>query len=273
MFIGAAKWFDNNKGFGILALPQKEELFVHIRGFKNPPRDGIKSNEVIAGTKKYDQKRDSYAAHQCHVLAHPEDWRFVVSLLGKADTVQLQDRQRKQQEHILMELAARQLLKGKSEDVLFNMLIADFDSSFQPSLFIPYVEFLEKVIVRVLPTDPANQVLSRVFGYFGSCVTPDVLFLVWKAGKFRFIGCEKDGDYEIPEEVLNLNATEIGYEELVRIREYSFGEAFCSDFANALLDGVETMDKGEIDALVPYLDFLEDRARHYWNNIIEASRV
>jgi cold shock CspA family protein len=38
MFIGAVKWFDNNKGFGTLALPSGEELFVHIRTVPVHPR-------------------------------------------------------------------------------------------------------------------------------------------------------------------------------------------------------------------------------------------
>lgn len=268
MFVGAVKWFDNNKGFGILALPLGEELFVHIRGFRNPPQEGVKPHEVIIGTKKHDPKRDNYIAHNCHVLRHQEDWNVVTSLLGKADTVQLQDKRKKEQKHSLMELAAKQLLKGKDEDGIFNMLTADPDSRLEPSRFIPYAEFLEKSIPRVLTKESSDRLLSRVFGYFGTRITHDILFRVWKASKFRYIGYDKQGDYEIPEEVLNLNATEIGYDELVRIREYSFGPAFCSGFVCALLDGIESVDKKEIDALVPYLDFLENGDQEYWKSIV-----
>lgn len=268
MFIGVVIWFDNNKGFGILALPLGEELFIHIRAFKNPPQEGIKPNEVIVGTKRHDQKRDKYFGDNCHVLRYPEDWKVVVSLLGKADTVLLQDRRKKEQKHSLMELAAKQLLKGKEEDGIFNMLTVDLDSRMDSSLFMPYAEFLEKIIVQVLTKASSAHLLPRVFGYFGTRITHDILFRVWKERKFRYIGYDDKGDYEIPEEVLNLNATEIGYEELVRIRGYSFGKTFCFDFVHALLDGVDTTHGEETGVLVPYLDFLENGDREYWENII-----
>ncbi|WP_246162452.1 cold-shock protein [Sphingobacterium phlebotomi] len=223
MLTGAVKWFDNNKGFGVLALPLGEELFVHIRAFKPPPNESIKSGQVIACDKKHDPKRDSYYAHNCHVLSHSDDWKAVLSLLGKDDTVQLEGKQRKGQQHSLMELAANQLLKGKDEDSIFKMVTSDLDRRLASSLFIPYAEFLEKVFVRALAKESSDRLLSRVFGYFGERITPDILFRVWKASKFRYIGYDKPGGYEIPEEVLNVNATEIGYEELARIREHSFG--------------------------------------------------
>ena len=268
MFIGAVKWFDNKKGFGVLTLPLEEELFVHIRAFKPPHKENIQSGLEIGCDKRHDPKRDSYYAHNCRTLSHSDDWKAVLSLLGKDDTVRLQGRQRKEQKHSLMELAAKQLLKGKDEDSIFKMVTSDLDRRLASSLFIPYAEFLEKNCVRALAKETSDRLLSRVFGHFGGRITPDILFRVWKASKFRYIGYDKSGDYEVPEEVLNVNATEIGYEELVRIREYSFGQAFCSDFVNALLDGVETMDRDEIDGLIPYLDFLENGDREYWEGIV-----
>lgn len=269
MFIAGVKWFDNDKGFGVLALPLGEELFVHIRAFRPSPNESIEPGQVIACGKKHDPKRDSYYAHNCHVLKHPQDWKFVISLLGKTDTVHLGGRQRKGQQHSLMELAAKQLLKGKDEDSIFNMVTFDSDSKVEPSLFIQYAEFLEKNFVRALAKESFDRLLSRIFGHFGNRITSDTLFRVWKVSKFRYIGYDRPGDYEIPEEVLNVNATEIGYEELARIRKYSFGQAFCSGFVNALLDGVETMDREEIDGLIPYLDFLENDDREYWEDTLK----
>lgn len=268
MFIGAVKWFDNKKGFGILAIPLGEEVFLHIRGFRNPPQEGVRPTEVIVGDKKSNPKRGGFIAHNCRTLELPDDWTVILSLLGKADTVQLPDKGKKNRTHSLTKLAAVQLLRGKDPEDIFNIVASHFDSNFEPALFIQYASFLEKNIAHLLGNEPAAPLLSRIFGYFGTRITHDILFRVWKAGKFRYIGYDKQGDYEIPEEVLNLNATEIGHEELLRIREYSFGPAFCSEFVNALLDGANTLSREEIDALVPYLDFLENDDREYWKSIV-----
>ncbi|QNL47943.1 cold shock domain-containing protein [Olivibacter sp. SDN3] len=268
MFIGALKWFDNKKGFGILALPFAEELFLHIRGFRDRPQKDINPGDVITGDKRPDPKRDGHVAHNCHVLERPEDWMLIIQLLGTTDTVKLQDRQKRDHARSLMELAAAQLFRGKDADGIFSMVTASFNGDFNPSLFIPYAAFLEKTIHHHLDKEPASALLSRIFAYFGTSITSDILFKVWKAGKFSYIGYDSPGDYEIPEEVLNLNATEIGYEELLRISGYGFGRVFCSEFVNALLDGADTMHRDEIDTLIPYLDFLENEDREYWKNIV-----
>ncbi|MGK6351428.1 cold-shock protein [Parapedobacter sp. DT-150] len=266
MFIGAVKWFDNNKGFGVLALPLGEELFLHVRGFKGPLQDEIKPNEVIIGDRKPNQKREGYIAHNCRVLGQPEDWGAIVSLLGRADTVQLTDKRKKGQYHSLTELAAKQFLRGEDADSIFTLVTSHFDSSFEPSLFVSYASFLEKTITCRLGSNLATPLLSRIFAYFGSQMTHGILFKVWKAGEFRYIGFDQAGDYEIPEEVLNLNATEIDYEDLLRISKYSFGQAFCSSFVGALFDATDT---AEMVALLPYLDFLENGDRAYWKNMIK----
>lgn len=270
MFIGAVKWFDNKKGFGTLALTLGEELFLHIRGFRNAPPEGVKPGEVIVGNKRPNLKREGYIALNCHVLGLPDDWEAILSLLGRPDTVLLPDRQRKDRRHSLMELAGAQLLHGMDADRIFTIVTAPFDNGIDPDLFIPYSAFLERVIIRSTDKGVGSEMLSRVFHHFGNRITHDVLFRVWKAAKFRYIGYNGQGDYEIPEDVLNLNATEIGYEELLRIRAYSFGPAFCSGFVGALLDGIESMGKEEIDTLIPYLDFLENKDREHWRNIVNS---
>ncbi|WP_312330519.1 cold shock domain-containing protein [Sphingobacterium sp.] len=258
MFIGAVKWFDNNKGFGTIALPAGEELFVHIRRFKIPPEHIIQPGEVIVGDKKADPKRSGYLAHNCRILKRPEDWKFVISLLDKEHTVHLPDSHGREQKHNLTSLTARQLLRIQPKDLIPKMLTANFDVNFDSSIFIPYAEIIDKSITGIFEREIAGDILSKVFEYFGRHVSHQILFRVWKEGRFKYIGYPSEGDYEIPELVFNLNATEINYEDLTRISTYSFGKSFCTDFVNALFDDVETMDKSDLEPLLPYIEFLEN---------------
>lgn len=260
MFIGAVKWFDNNKGFGTLALPSGEELFVHIRRFKIPPEHIIQPGEVIVGDKKPDPKRNGYLAHNCKVLKRSEDWKFVISLLEKEHIVLIPDNHGHEHKHNLTSLAARQLLRLQNKDNVISMLTSHFDVRFNPSIFMAYADLLDKSIAGIFEKEIASTILYEVFKHFGNNVSHRILFQVWKERSFKYIGYADDGDYEIPEEVFNLNATEINYQDLTRIRTYSYGASFCSDFVEALFDDVETMDKKEIEPLIPYIDFLENEA-------------
>lgn len=260
MFIGAVKWFDNNKGFGTIALPAGEELFVHIRRFKIPPEHIIQPGEVIVGDKKADPKRSGYLAHNCRILKRPEDWKFVISLLDKEHTVHLPDSHGREQKHNLTSLTARQLLRIQPKDLIPKMLTANFDVDFESTIFIPYAELIDKSITGIFEREVAGDILSKVFEYFGKHVSHQILFRVWKESMFKYIGYPSEGDYEIPELVFNLNATEINYEDLTRISTYSFGKSFCTDFVNALFDDVETMDKSDLEPLLPYIEFLENEA-------------
>nr|WP_288808575.1 cold shock domain-containing protein [uncultured Sphingobacterium sp.] len=258
MFIGAVKWFDNNKGFGTLALPSGEELFVHIRRFKIPPEHIIQPAEVIVGDKKPDPKRNGFLAHNCKILKRPEDWKFVIALFEKDHIVLIPDNHGHEQKHNLTSLAARQLLRTQGKDNAVAMLTSHFDARFNSAIFLAYAELIDKSISGIFEKETASELLSQIFKYFGNHVSHQILFQVWKERMFRFIGYPADGDYEIPEEVLNLNATEINYDDLTRIRTYSFGKAFCNDFVEALFDDLETMDKQDIEPLIPYIDFLEN---------------
>lgn len=260
MFIGAVKWFDNNKGFGTIALPAGEELFVHIRRFKIPPEHIIQPGEVIVGDKKADPKRSGYLAHNCRILKRPEDWKFVISLLDKEHTVHLPDSHGREIKHNLTSLTARQLLRIQPKELIPKMLTANFDVDFESTIFIPYAELIDKSITGIFERETACDLLSKVFEYFGKHVSHQILFRVWKESMFKYIGYPSEGDYEIPELVFNLNATEINYEDLTRISTYSFGKSFCTDFVNALFDDVETMDKSDLEPLLPYIEFLENEA-------------
>lgn len=260
MFIGAVKWFDNNKGFGTIALPAGEELFVHIRRFKIPPEHIIQPGEVIVGDKKADPKRSGYLAHNCRILKRPEDWKFVISLLNKEHTVHLPDSHGREIKHNLTSLTARQLLRIQPKELIPKMLTANFDVDFESTIFIPYAELIDKSITGIFERETACDLLSKVFEYFGKHVSHQILFRVWKESMFKYIGYPSEGDYEIPELVFNLNATEINYEDLTRISTYSFGKSFCTDFVNALFDDVETMDKSDLEPLLPYIEFLENEA-------------
>lgn len=270
LFIGAVKWFDNIKGFGILALPLDEELFVHLKGFKTKPIGDIKAHDVIIGEKIPDRKKDGYIANKCCIAVGSADWIAVLSLLGSRDQVKLPGKlpseSKQKRIYKLTELAAAQLFKDKQEEELFLLAVSYLDSHADQSFFLEYVALLEKTLTTYLEKNAATDLLSRIFDHFGAHVTSEILFSVWKAQKFRYIGYQEDGDYEIPENILNLHATEIGPDELRRIQHYSFGTSFCSNLASAMMDDTDSISAEEMEKLLPYLEFLSEEEKGQWKD-------
>uniref|UniRef100_F4C8F9 Cold-shock protein DNA-binding protein n=1 Tax=Sphingobacterium sp. (strain 21) TaxID=743722 RepID=F4C8F9_SPHS2 len=279
MFIGAVKWFDNQKGFGIIALPEEESLFVHIRGFSSTPL-AIDSGDVVIGEKKPDKKKGGYIGHNCHLATNRKDWDIAMQLLDieakitLPQTLDLQHkgyRKKKDEEYNLINLAAKQILQGKTEDEIYDVITQYFQQSLNSALFLKYVKTLDTVLHELFDRDVADLLLKRIYVFFGESLNHEILFLVWKSGCFQYIGYEADGDFEIPEEILYLYATEIGYKELERIKAYSFGPAFCTEIVEANIEALDLSNAHEMEIAKSFVDVLDGDEKEHWQNYIISS--
>jgi len=270
MFIGAIQWFDNSKGFGLLCLPEKQTLFLHIRGFVKRPLV-IQAGDVVVGAMRKDNNKDRMVAYDCRILEDIHDWKYVVGLLGKADLVYLNQSQSKTTtpktaasgEH-LMGLAAYQMMRNKKEEELYTMITSAFRSDWSAAYFMDYADLIAKALRKSGKHEQVEVLLKNIYRYFGERVSSHLLFAVWKAQKFYLIGYDEAEDYEIPEEILNSYATEIGLAELKRIRYYECGPSFCASFVPALLENMDSLSRTEMEELSPFLEFLSNEDKATW---------
>lgn len=279
MFIGAVKWFDNQKGFGIIALPEEESLFVHIRGFSSTPL-AIDSGDVVIGEKKPDRKKGGYIGHNCHLATTKKDWDIAMQFLNLSVKITLPQgldvqskghRKKKEEEYSLIHLAARQILQGKAEDEIFDIVTEYFQQSLNSSFFLKYIQLVNSVLYELFDHPIADSLLKRMYVFFGESLNHEILFLVWKNGCFQYIGYEADGDFEIPEEILYLYATEIGHKELERIKAYSFGPAFCAEIVEANIEALDLNNAHEMEIAKAFVDVLDGDEKEHWQNYITTS--
>ena len=276
MFIGAVKWFDNQKGFGMLVLPTEETLFLHVRGFASVPPT-VQVGDVVIGEKKPDKKKDGFVGHNCHLAVNVNDWSIAMALLAQPHTVNLNPETKRfnpkkpNVNQNLLQLAAKQILNGKDHEEIFKVITHYHEHHLPSSLFIEYATLVNQVINEHWGEEIATPLLDRIFKSFGESLNPEMLFKVWKNRAFKFIGYVGDGDFEIPEEVLGLYATEIGHEELGRIKDYSFGPAFCSDMVEANLDGLDFKNHDDMAEALSYVEILEGDEKTRWENYIKDS--
>ncbi|MCL4641575.1 MULTISPECIES: cold-shock protein [Olivibacter] len=251
MEIGVIKWFNNSKGFGV-ADTVSGQVFVHIKSFKLKPTN-LSSRDAILFKRRVDPKSHNAVAIHSRLVGDVHDWELIASLAlkGSNATKELSERSTmpKSNHLSLAELAAYQYLNGKSREQIFQEVTTYFTSKLPDDKFLFYGEFLEKVFTRSMGLEKRNELLTRIFNFFGENVNARKLFLVWKSTKFRYIGHVEADDFEIPEDILVLFADELSVSELMRIHTYSYGNIFCNELIAKKLEDTNDLSTEEIKKL------------------------
>lgn len=266
MLIGLVKWFDPDKGFGVIGTPKEGEFFLHINSFASKPEKILKGTPIIF-FPKIDTGKNRNSAEKSRFIGNPEDWKIILGYLGISDSVSIEVEitgrgkagnpyHRKEiQSFSLIGLSLKHFLQDKSEEEISNLIINYFDNDIEAKKFIAFCELIETRIKKYLPDEIATNILNSSFSHFGSNLNEEILFEVWKQKKFKFISYIDKDDYEIPENILKSNILEIGKSELKRILNFSFGSDFCSQFVNIKFNNIEHYTTAEIKDLYQFLEF------------------
>ena len=275
MLIGLVKWFDPDKGFGIIGNPDEGEFFMHINNFISRPQSIPKGTAVIF-KKKIDNKKNRNTAENCRVIGELEDWQIALNYLGKPDSVSIEIavtgrgkrgnpyHRKENQSFSLMNLAVKQLFKEKNENEISKLITDYFDDGLNKKHFIAYCDFAENRITKKFGSEQATTLLNDIFTHFGNNLNEEILFQVWKNKKFKFISYTGADEYEIPEKVLKNFISEISVAELKRIKDFSFGSEFCTDFISSKFRNISGLISDEIKSLYSFLEFTseEEREKH-----------
>lgn len=262
MEIGVIKWFNNTKGFGI-ADAVNGQVFVHIKSFKLKPTN-LSSRDAILFKRRVDPKSHNAVAIHSRLVGEVHDWELIAALALKGNSPAKDPGAKapvaKTNHLSLAELAAYQYLNGKSREQIFQEVTSYFTTKLPDDKFLFYGEFLEKVFTRSMGLEKRNELLTRIFSFFGKHVNERKLFLVWKSTKFRYIGHLEADDFEIPENILVLFADELRVAELLRIHTYSYGDVFCNELVVKKLENTAELTKEEIKKLemISQVKFFKD---------------
>jgi len=272
MLIGLVKWFDADKGFGVIGTPNGEEYFLHINSFTTKPERILKGTP-IAFSPKTDKWKNKKSAKMSRLVGIATDWEEILSYLGKADSVRIEVeesgrgkrgnpyRYKEIQTFSLIGLSLKYFFKDKSERDVSNFIIDYFDRHLNAKDFILYCELMEDKLPRRFSVDSTSNILSGVYSHFGKNLNKEILFNVWKQKKFKFISYNEMDDYEIPDDILKANILEIGKTELSRILKFSFGSEFGSYYLNNKFSNTRNLTSTEIKELYPFVEFEAEAER------------
>lgn len=282
MLIGLIKWFDADKGFGVVGTSDGEEYFLHINSFTTKPEKILKGMP-IAFSPKTDKAKNRNSADNSRLVGIAEDWKAILSYLGKSDSVRIEVevtgrgkrgnpyRHKEIQSFSLIGISLKYFLKDKSEEEISNFIIDYFDTDLETKHFISYCELIENRLSKHYSGDIAPNILNKVFSHFGKNLNEEILFNVWKLKKFKFISYNEMDDYEIPESVLKAHILEVGKSELSRILKFSFGSEFCSYYVDNKFSNIETLASSEIRDLYQFIEFEKEteheKRKHQLDNL------
>lgn len=266
MLIGLVKWFDADKGFGVVGTPDGEEYFLHINSFTTKPEKILKGTP-IAFSPKTDKAKNRNSADNSRLVGITTDWKEIFSYLGKSDSVRIEVEvkgrglrgnpyHRKEiQSFGLIGISLKYFLKDKSEEEISNIITDYFDTDLDTKHFISYCELIENRLPKHFSSDTASNILNKVFSHFGKNLNEEILFNVWKQKKFKFISYNEMDDYEIPESVLKAHILEVGKSELSRILKFSFGSEFGSYYVDNKFSNIENLASAQIKELYQFVEF------------------
>ncbi len=258
MQIGIVKWFDLEKGFGVIGTPEGEEYFLHLNSFTTNPQQIQKGTPLIF-TSKLDKVKNRKAASKIRMICKSEDWKMILSYIGKPDIIQIESH-KKIQSFSLIKTSLYYFFKEKKEEEIQNFIIDYFDNELDSKNFVLYSELIENCISKCFSNDISVNLLKNVFSHFGENLDVEIVFNVWKHKKFKYISRNEE-ECEIPESILKSYINEIDINELTRILEFSYCSEFNSYYVNNKFSNLENLTSSEIKKLYKYIEFEKETER------------
>jgi cold shock CspA family protein len=257
MTIGLIERFISDRGFGFIATSSGREYFLHITNYKSK-NEVIYPGMAVIFEESYNSVKMGYEAINCRYVDKGPHWRYVIQLMEGQEKIWIKNRGTgKLVGYDVIEICARQIFKGRDTEGTKTIIQEGFEKHLRPRDFIRYCETLVEVVPGCFKAAEARGVLAEIFSFLGTKMNPDILFYVWKERKFRFIGRDGVGDFEIPETVLSAFADHLEFAELKRIREYSFGAGFVSGYIWKKIESIDDLSFDEMASFSKQLELLD----------------
>lgn len=87
--IGLIKWFDSDKGFGVILDADKKEFFLHHNNFKDDTSQLV-TGSVIIFESRLGKIKNREEAYECTYITNSDDLKVIFDNLGKNDVIQIE---------------------------------------------------------------------------------------------------------------------------------------------------------------------------------------
>jgi len=277
-YLGLVKWFNHEKGFGIIGTPENGDVFLHHSNLDHRPSEKFKGTALIFETRK---EKGKTTAVEASYPSDFNDFSFILSYLTKSHTVSIEVtitgksrwgnpyKRKENRPYDAVNMALLQLFKESPFQDVVSYFKQYFDATYSATDKDDFLEFLSlfKDIVRKLDKDNSQQESQEVTHYFLDNIKHNVLFQVWKkdlhkVSRFSLINFfEKDDQesfYEFPESMFMENYTSIESRELQRILSLANGSQIVTNLLSKKIENLNSVNQQEINQLLQAIGYIKE---------------
>jgi cold shock CspA family protein len=270
MLIGLVKWYDPDKGFGVIGTPDEVEYLLHINSFLTPT-DNISIGTAILFSKKIDRKKNRNVAENCRLVGECEDWKTIFSYLGKSDNVEIEFESRargmgrrsyfrkENRSTSLISISATQFINEKCEEDIINTIINYFNYELEIEYLILYCIHIENIISKNYSTEKSERILNKVYSFFNETLNDETMFEYWIQKQFKFISYANE--YDIVENYITSNILELNTLNFKRLLKFKFGNLLFSRFVSTKFNDMENNSADVLKDLYTLLEFISEGER------------
>ena len=268
--IGLIKWFDADKGFGVIINSAKEEFFLHEKHLNNITHHLEIGTAIIFDSRRSKTKNRNEAIN-CRFVTSIDDLKLVFKSLAEVDLVSIEITTRNRyygtksfKKFSITEMSLKSFFQNHEEMIIIEGIKAYFDNYLDNNFFISFYEHIEKSLLDYFEDTQSKQILKTLQQHFADNLDEVLLFNIWIHEKFVAIAYTAEDDFEIPQEILLKNKDGLTNNDLKRIYKFSYGPNLCKTIVSErfkALDSNEVIDYKELKGYLSYLS-VEDNTKY-----------
>lgn len=284
--LGLIKWFDNEKGFGIIVTTNGNEVFIHSKDFVIKPVKVLKAKALFFDI--LDGKKGKKATN----VINPETFEHFIAIMNLMDTdpkVMIEViiigesrwgnkfKKNEYRSHSIFDYALKQIIKNIDRETIKSFFINYFDDNVWNSgeklkkifhitgLIINNLKInsqLTNIEDTTLSPIPSNSMLLEIiFKHYLSNINDDFLFELWKKDvypldKTNYFSLTQY--YELPYTIFLSNLEKINYVDISKILNTIKNEEFCFEIILNQIKNYNIIGKSEASKIVDCINILLD---------------
>lgn len=182
-FLGIIKWFDQDKGFGVLTDPSGKEIFMHRNSIRDSGSNYIEG-KIVVFHHFYDSNRGRESARDIYLFSNVEHWLQLNELIILQNT----DPEFQSKNPLASKIFLNSLIQFSelnSSQAFVDCIKDSFEVLRKYFKLEPLIDFFEKTIYKVFRTEKASEHLQELYIYIGKKLDFDVVFDSWKDKKLK----------------------------------------------------------------------------------------
>ncbi len=285
MQLGLVKWFDKEKGYGVVRSILDTDIFIHRNGFTVFPDKVLTGSALVFEVNSRNGKSEGSKVHPPSSYL---EWELIMELLDVPCTISLEVdvtitrrhggsfRKKEIKSFSVISYAAHQLLRSKPTEEIVSFVCKYFSEIIKkakPTLFYEYASFI-KTKVEGIKLPDGSVVLNEIFACFNQSKDNNMLFQAWVNDNPGILNLTSFTGDDLTEDFFSENAVLIKPEHLGKVQKLdNSNEVFLNLFKFKLeLFNKEASQEGYI-FLTKIIDSISsDELKEYCNQKLANSQ-